>query len=123
MGRGRPNGNSGTPPTEVHTPIDWPMPALTMRQFVFRILPEAGKGGQFIFRVTPAMQVGPQEFAPTTDTHFDFVFTVDSFVNLADQLTRVMEPEQLTLVRAALSSITMPDRTISIPDTIPPEEM
>lgn len=54
-------------------PVDVPLPYLVMESFSWRLTGNMDKT-KWTLRFTAAMQVGPNEFAPTSDHHTDVVF-------------------------------------------------
>lgn len=95
-----PNGR----PLAALQPYDFPLPAWMVESFAYRITAPEDRS-KAILRITPAAPMGNGQFGPLGDRHYDFHFSPENVVNLAQMLTAVMTEDQLAAFRAGLSDI------------------
>lgn len=96
------------------SPVDLPLPTLVIAAHSFRVI--AGAPGETRFRYTPVMPVGPGQWAPSSDHHYEVIFTVDSLTRhggFLSQLAATMTPDQKSEAaahfRAPLAAAPEPD--------------
>lgn len=95
-------------------PVDVPLPALTHESFSWRLI---GIGDdtskKWVLRLTAAMQVGPNQFAPTSDHHSDYVFTTAHMLRIVELL--VQHGDDATI--AQIASLVRRSQVASVADT------